>query len=131
MHSNCVFDMRATGNTDFARTYLVTQRILTDSTTISLTDDAEPSQVGESVTFTAFVAANGSAATGIPSGTLQFAVDGSNVGEPVKVDATGRATWGTSRLKVGTHPVTARYVPSADTLFLPSTSLEKLHTIRP
>jgi len=109
----------------------VVEPVPVGSTTIGLTDDPEPSQDGERVIFTAFVAPNGSAAPRTPSGNVQFAVDGSNVGEPVKVDATGRATWGTSRLKVGTHPVTARYVPSADTLFLPSTSLEKLHTIRP
>ena len=46
MHANCVFDVSATGNTGFAKTYLDTQRTLADSTTVSLTDDADPSQVG-------------------------------------------------------------------------------------
>jgi hypothetical protein len=114
----------------FAKTYLATQRILADSTTISLTDDAEPSRVGEPVTFTAFVAANSTSATGYPSGTVQFAVDGSNVGAPVMIDAKGRATWETSRLKMGTHRVTASYLPGADSVFLPSARVEKIHMVR-
>ena len=133
MHSDCVFDVRITGNADFASTYLETQRVLTDSTTISLTDDADPSQPGEWVTFTAYVASNSSNSTrtgGYPSGTVQFAVDGSNVEEPVPVDARGRAKWEASQLKVGTHRVMASYLPGADTSFLPSTSLERLHIVR-
>jgi hypothetical protein len=66
---------------------------------------------------------------GFPSGTVQFAVDGSNIGEPVKVDAKGGAAWETSELKVGTHRVTASYVPGADSAFLPSTSLDKIHIV--
>jgi hypothetical protein len=129
-HADCVFDVMATGNAGFAKTYLATQRILADSTTISLTDDAQPSQVGERVTFTAFVAANSTRATGYPSGTVQFAVDGSNVGAPVMIDAKGRATWETSGLKVGMHRVTASYLPGTDSVFLPSVSVEKIHIVR-
>jgi hypothetical protein len=128
--ANCVFDVIATGHTGFAKTYLVSQRMLADSTTISLTDDPEPSQFGEPVTFTAFVAANGTPAAAIPSGTVQFAVDGSNVGAPVTVDSRGRATWETSLLKVGTHRVTASYLPGAESRTLPGTSVEKLHTVK-
>jgi hypothetical protein len=130
MHADCVFDVRATGNTGFAQTYLDTQRTLADSTTLSLTDDADPSQVGEWVAFTAYVAANSTPAMGFPSGTVQFAVDGSNVGEAIKVDAKGRAMWQTSQLKVGEHRVAASYVPGADTVFLPSASVEKIHVVR-
>jgi hypothetical protein len=32
--------------------------------------------------------------------------------------------------KVGTHRVTASYVPGADSLFLASTSLERIHTVK-
>jgi hypothetical protein len=130
MHSNCVFDVRATGNPGFAKTYLDTQRILADSTTISLADDAGPSQAGEWVTFTAYVASNSTTPVGFPSGTVQFTVDGSNVGGPVTVDAKGRATWQTSQLKVGTRRVAASYVPGADSVFLPSASVEKIHLVR-
>ena len=75
-----------------------------------------------------FVAANG-AVTSVPSGTVQFSVDGSNEGEPVTVDAKGRAAWETSRLRVGKHRVAASYVPSVESTFLP-TSIEKIHVVR-
>jgi hypothetical protein len=128
--ADCIFDVRATGNVGFATTYLTTQRILADSTTTSLTDDADPSQAGEWVTFTAIVVANSPTATGVPSGTVQFAVDGANVGEPVMVNAKGRAKWETSQLKVGTHRITASYLPGTDSVFLPSASLEKLQIVK-
>jgi Bacterial Ig-like domain (group 3) len=127
--ADCVFDVRVTGNLGFAKTYVDTQRNLAFSTTTSLTDGDNPSQAGEWVTFTAFVAPYFSAVTGFPSGTVQFAVDDWNSGEPVTVDAKGRATWETSRLKVGTHQVTASYVPGAGSAFLPSASLEKIHEV--
>jgi hypothetical protein len=128
--SNCIFDVRATGEPGFAKVYLVAQRNLADSTNTSLTADVDPSQAGEWVTFTATVLANSATATGAPSGTVQFAVDGTNAGGPVTVDARGRATWETSGLRVGTHRVTASYLPGADSVFLPSTSLEKVQTVR-
>jgi len=128
--ADCVFDVRATGDLTFAKTYVATQRLLADSTTTSLTADAEPTQIGEWVTFTASVVPNSSGATGLPSGTVQFAVDGSNVAEPVNVNRKGGAIWATSQLKVGTHRITASYVPDAGSVFLPSTSLEKIHEVK-
>jgi hypothetical protein len=128
--ADCIFDVRATGDTTFAKSYVATQRILADSTTTSLTADADPTQIGEWVTFTVSIVANSVTATGIPSGAVQFAVDGSNLGEPVLVNRKGGATWATPQLKVGTHKVTASYIPSVDSAFLPSTSLEKIHEVK-
>jgi hypothetical protein len=99
--ADCVFDVRVTGNLGFAKTYLDTQRNLAFSTATSLTDGDNPSQPGEWVTFTAFVAPYSTAAMGFPSGTVQFAVDDANAGEPITVDAKGRAKLETSRLKMG------------------------------
>jgi hypothetical protein len=128
--ADCVFDVRATGNVGFAQAYASTQRNLDLSTTTSLADGDNPSQPGEWVTFTAFVAPYSTAAAGSPSGTVQFAIDGANSGEPVTVDAKGRATWETSRLKVGASRVTATYLPGDDSAFLPSTSLDRIHEVR-
>lgn len=128
--ANCVFDVRVTGNLGFATTYLTTQRVLADSTTTSLTSDSNPSQAGEWVTFTASVVSNSSTTDDRPSGTVQFAVDGANAGAPVTIDSKERATWDTSALKVGAHRITATYVPASNTAFLPSTSLEILHTVK-
>ncbi len=129
-HASCVFDVRVTGYSGFAETYLATQRILADATTTTLTDDADPSQAGEWVTFTAFVAPYAETVAGFPSGTVQFAVNGANAGAPVAVDAKGRASWATSRLRVGVSRVTASYLPGPDSAFLPSTSTERVHEVR-
>jgi hypothetical protein len=66
-----------------------------DSTITSLIADANPTQAGEWITFNAIVVANSLTPAGTPSWTVQFAVDGSNVGLPINVDAKGRATWDT------------------------------------
>jgi Bacterial Ig-like domain (group 3) len=129
-HADCVFDVLATGDVTFAKTYLATQRILAYSTTTTLTADADPTQIGEWVTFTASVVPNSSGTTGIPGGTVQFEVDGMNEGEPVNINSKGGATWATSKLKAGTHRITASYLPGAESVFLPSTSLERLHVVR-
>jgi hypothetical protein len=130
MRADCTFDVIATGNLGAAKTYLAGERTLADATTLSLAQDPETSQAGEWVTFTAYVAANSVDVKGYPSGTVQFAVDGANVGEPVIVDAKGRATWQTSQLKVGSHRVTASYLPGSDSLFLPSSTVEKTHVVK-
>lgn len=128
--ADCVFDVRATGDVTFAKSYMATQRILAHSTITSLTADADPTQVGEWVTFTVAVVPNSSGTIGIPSGTVQFAVDGLNAGEPVNLNRRGGVSWSTSKLKAGTHRITASYLPATDSVFLPSTSLEKLHTVK-
>jgi hypothetical protein len=128
--ADCIFDVRTTGDSIFAKSYVATQRILADSTTTSLTADADPTQIGEWVTFKVSVVPSSGTATDIPSGTIQFSVDGFNVGDPVNVNRKGGAIWATSQLKVGTHRITASYLPGADSVFQPSTSLEKLHTVK-
>ncbi len=129
-HADCIFDVRVAGDVSFAKLYLDTLRLMTDSTTMSLKDDPNPSQVGEFVEFTAFVAANSTHPASVPSGTVQFTVDGGLVGPPVPVDAKGRASYGTSQLKAGKHHVTAAYLPAADTTFLPSSSVEVTHLVK-
>jgi len=133
---DCVFDVRVTANTGFAKTYLLSQKIQAGGTGIVVSDDKDPTKPEEPVTFTAIVVRNTTVARrelrgkGVLTGTVQFTLDGSKVGAPVKLDSKGRATWETSRLKVGTHRVAASYIPSQGSVFLASTSLEKLHSVR-
>jgi hypothetical protein len=129
-HANCVFDVMVTGNVGFATTYTEGQHVLADSTSTTLAADLDPTQVGEWVTFTAIVAPVSLTRSGVPTGTVQFVLDGSKVGAPVRLDDHGRANWETDRLKVGSHRVTANYIPTTDTAFLPSTSLVKQHTVK-
>ncbi len=98
MKRDCIFDVVVTGEPGFAKTYLTSQRLRLDGTTTTVIDDADPTQVGETVTFTATVARTASGGKGVPTGTVQFMLDGAKVGRPVALDQKGRATWETSRL---------------------------------
>jgi len=90
------------------------------STTV-VTSNVNPSRFGQSVTFTARVTPV--AATG----TVQFKVGGSNVGGPVTLDATGRATLVINSLTVGTHTISAAYSGSIN--YAPSTSAILTQTV--
>ncbi len=91
------------------------QAVNAAATTLVMTSAPNPPTVfGQSVTFTARVTSN--AATG----TVQFQLDGSNIGGPVIPNATGRATFVTSTLTVGTHTVSATFSGTGN--YLSSTS---------
>jgi hypothetical protein len=127
-NKNCIFDVMATGETGFAKTYVLSQRMHIAATRTTLADEENPTEVGEWVRFAATVVAlNGK---GHPTGTVQFTLDGTKVGGPVKLDSNSRATWETPRIKVGVHRVAASYTPSKGSVFLNSTSLETLHTVK-
>ncbi|HEY5788781.1 MAG TPA: Ig-like domain repeat protein [Microlunatus sp.] len=89
-----------------------------DSTTV-LTSSLNPSDFGDLVTFTATVTAGGSPLT---TGSVQFAVDGTDTGGPLAIDGSGQATFTTGGLAAGTHEITAthggstNYGPSGDDL---------------
>lgn len=83
------------------------------TTTTTLISSGNPSIYGKSVTFTATVAA-AAPATATPTGTVTF-LDGSNtIGNGTL--SGGVATFSSSTLAVGTHPITARY--GGDTNYL-------------
>lgn len=121
-HGDCVFDVQFTGNTDFAKSYLVMQQLAPGATRVTLSADKNPAASGEKVTFNAIVAEAVSRGQGIASGTVQFNVDGQNTGAPVALDSTGKAAWDTSTLSVGEHLIVAEYAPAAHIVFLAGTS---------
>jgi hypothetical protein len=66
---------------------------------------------GQLETFTAVIGATTPGA-GIPTGTVQFVIDGVNAGNPVSVTTTGgitSATYTTTALAAGTHSIQAIY----------------------
>ena|GEM_PF-2244016 len=75
------------------------------ATAMTLTTSGSPAFEGSPVTFTAKIAAG----TAVPTGTIQFSSDGTPIGSPVTVDATGTATVTTATLPVGTHTIRALY----------------------
>src|SRR5207237_305915 len=81
------------------------------ATTVSLTSDHPAgSTYGQAVTFTATVSPG---ATGVtPTGSVQFQVDGVNLGQAVTL-VNGTASVATSALPAGTHSLTAAYTSDA------------------
>lgn len=78
-------------------------------TSTALSSSANPSDLTQTVTFTATVTTG----SGTPSGTVQFKDNGNNLGTPVTLNASGVATFSTSALTVGTHTITAEYSGNA------------------
>ncbi|MDE1769010.1 MAG: Ig-like domain repeat protein [Thaumarchaeota archaeon] len=93
------------------------QSITLGTTTTQVTPSLNPSQAGQSVTFTAQVSPV-SPAAGMPTGTVQFSVNGEDMGAPVTLTPAGTATYSTSSLPIGSNPITATY--SGDSNFGPS-----------
>lgn len=90
-----------------------------DTVTLGLLSSANPSVFGQGVSFTATVAA-ASPGSGTPSGTVQFAVDGSDLGSPVTLSSGSATSVAVSNLSVADHTVTASY--SGDTNFSASSA---------
>src|SRR5262249_50101161 len=82
------------GDTDFASSFGTLsggQTVNPAETSTSVTSSLNPAVYGQPVTFTATV--SNTSGTGVtPVGTVQFVVDGSNLGSPVPLDASGHAT---------------------------------------
>jgi subtilisin family serine protease len=128
-HADCVFDVKVTGNAGFAKTYLASQKMRVGSIRVDITGDHDTSEVGEPAVFTATVMRNLLMAGEVPTGYVQFMLDGSKGGELVKLDSHGRAIWNTSRLNVGSHRVRASYIPARESVFLAGKSIEMIHTV--
>jgi CSLREA domain-containing protein len=84
------------------------------ATTTGLSSSVNPSDFGQSVTFTATVTSS----AGTPTGTVQFKDGGANIGSAQSLDAGGVAQLTTSSLTAGPHTITADY--SGDANFLTS-----------
>lgn len=85
------------------------------ATTTAVTSSPNPSNLNQSVTFSATV----SSTAGTPTGTVQFKDGGTNLGAPQALNGSGVATFSTSSPVAGVHVITADY--SGDSNFLTST----------
>jgi titin len=86
------------------------------ATTTSVISSLNPSNFGQSVTFTASVSGSN------PTGTVQFRDGGTNLGGPVTLSA-GTAPLATSALAVGSHSITAVYGGDASNMTSTSAAL--------
>ncbi|HMH50749.1 MAG TPA: Ig-like domain repeat protein [Candidatus Acidoferrum sp.] len=96
------------------------------NTSTSLSSSANPSIVGQSVTFLAAVSVNGGGG-GVPTGTVTFR-EGVTVLGTGSLDAMGQATLTTSTLALGAHSITAEY--AGDATFNASTSPALTQTVK-
>src|SRR5262249_37381784 len=85
------------------------------TTTAVESDHTAGSVYGQAVTFTATVR-NAAAGGPVPTGDVQFVIDGSPVGSPLALDATGEAAFTTSILTASgsPHTVAVDYLGTAD-----------------
>ena len=84
----------------------LTQTVEKATTTTDLVTDSSPAGYGDTVTFTATVAAP----TGTPTGTVTFQSDGTTIaGCDLQPMTTGVATCETDDLDAGSHTITADY----------------------
>jgi Bacterial Ig-like domain (group 3) len=86
------------------------------STNTMVASNQSPAFVGASVTFSATVT---SSASGTPTGTVTFLDNGASIGTGT-LTSSAMATFTTSSLAVGSHPITAQY--GGDPNFASSTS---------
>ena len=85
------------------------------STATAVSSSANPSTSGQNVTFTATVTSS----AGVPTGTVQFVIDGSNFGGPVTL-SNGTAQTSTSSLTAAGSPHSVSATYSGDSNFLGS-----------
>jgi hypothetical protein len=99
------------------------------ATSTQVTSSANPAVYGQPVTFTATL--SNTSGTGVtPVGTVQFVVDGSNLGSPVTVDATGRATSpGISFASGASHSVQAIYSGNSNFVGSSNTLTQTVQTV--
>jgi len=102
------------GNADFAQSSSaeVSHGVNRADTTLDLSTSANPAFSGQPLTYTAVVAPVAPGA-GTITGTVQFAVDGVNLGDPVPVTG-GQAVSPASNQLVGAHTITANYSGDAN-----------------
>jgi hypothetical protein len=107
------------GNGSFAAAPTVSRTIVVSQATptVSLISSANPALAQNAITFSATV----SSSVGTPTGTVSFLDGTTALGSGIL--ASGVATFTTSTLSIGSHPVTAIYTGDANFVTLTSASL--------
>ncbi|HJQ31943.1 MAG TPA: Ig-like domain repeat protein [Pyrinomonadaceae bacterium] len=111
---SCTVTASQAGNATYsaASDVVRTFQIAKAATSTAVVSSVSPAAVGQSVTFTATV----TSPAGTPNGSVQFKVDGVNLGSAVALNASGVATFTTNTLAAGGHVVNAEYGGSSNFL---------------
>ena len=104
------------GNFTGSTSASITQMVSKGTPTVSLGSSANPSLLGNSVTFTATLGQLGGV---FPTGSVLFLDGAAKLGSGT-LNGSGVATFSTSALALGSHPMTASY--AGDSSFLGNTS---------
>lgn len=102
----------------------MSQSVIGRPTTTTLNSNRNPNRFGQQVVLTAVVRSV-TASDGVPAGSVQFAItspSGATTYVTAALSKQGTATYTSSALQVGTHRVTAAYVPSGGFGHQPSTA---------
>jgi V8-like Glu-specific endopeptidase len=126
----CVFDVMVTGNVGFAKTYIAGQKIRAGLTMTTLIDEHNPTIEHKQPASFVAVVARLQGGKGVPTGTVQFMVDGKKVEKPIKLNPKGQAMWRDDKLESGVHHVMAVYEPAKGSEFVASTSRVVRHHVR-
>ena len=136
-HDDCVFDVMVTGNTGFAKTYLLVQQQQDRLTTTTVRNGKGVSEPNEPVVITATVKRTTATVTrqepagkNEPAGYVLFTLDGKRLGELVALDAKGHATWKMPGLKAGQYRIGARYIPAKGSELMGSSSMDVAHLVK-
>jgi Bacterial Ig-like domain (group 3) len=86
----------------------LTQTVNKASSRTIVSTSGSPVPLGTTVVFTATVMAIAPGA-GLATGSVQFRIDGVDVGAPVSLNSSGQAAFAISTLTVGRHTVSAVY----------------------
>jgi subtilisin family serine protease len=127
----CIADVQATGEIGFANAHQISELVIIGGTRTRLDAAKLVTAPREEARFTATVqrhASTGPAA--VPTGNVQFTLDGRDVGAPVKLDGKGDAVWRTAELQAGVHTIGARYLAPQGSSFFESSALAVTHTVR-
>lgn len=127
-HTLCVFGADTLGQygdfspaqTSGPNCITLTVVVPTVNTTTTVTSSLNPSVAGQSVTFTITVVSG----SGTPSGTVDLKDGATTIASGLTLNGSGVATYTTSALAVGTHPMTADYAgaTTGSAIYQPSTS---------
>ncbi len=98
----------------------LTQTVTQATPTLSIASSLNPSPSGTSVTFITVVSG-----PAVPTGTVNFKDNGTIIAT-VTLDATGTATFTTSSLALGTHPITVHYKGNSSYMTATSTVLSQV-----
>jgi hypothetical protein len=123
-NGDCILDVMLTGDEGFAKPYRVTEQFKAGATATTVYHTPAIAGSKQSAIYIATVTPIGSPTKRVPTGTVQFLLDGQVVRAEVTLDANGRAQWKTSEREPAGHDIVARYVPAEGSVFLSSSGLD-------